>query len=136
MPGPKPRLAEFKLIEGNPGKERIALPAVDEKGMRLPPIVADNGLRPVQELAKRQMELWKMFIQRAPWLGLHDIPRAHMWVELHAEFEKNPKKMPVGRICQLRALGSELGFDPLSRSRMGNMAISKKSKFDGLITQF
>ena len=134
--GARPKLAEFHLMEGNPsklGKQRLNRPEVDANGARMPISVDDNGLRPMHELGKRQMELWKRFIQRAPWLTEHDIPRAHMWVELHVEFENDPK-MIASRIAQVRNLGSELGFDPLSRTRMGSMALGKKSKFDGLIT--
>jgi hypothetical protein len=79
-----------------------------------------SGGRPVPPapLDEREMELWNKFIATAFWLGEHDAPKAFLWAKLHAEFERDPT-MIAARITQLRSIGSELGLDPSSRSRMG-----------------
>src|SRR5262249_850991 len=64
------------------------------------------------------LRLWKRFIARAWWLTWADSPKAFMWCHLQAEYEKAPAKMIASRIAQLRAAGSELGFDQASRARM------------------
>lgn len=112
--GRKPKPAYLKVVAGNPGHR----PIVDDPA----PMVADghdNGLVPPRKLQKRQRELWDTYIRRAPWLTAFDVPRAFMWVCLHAEFESGPAAMIAGKIAQLRALGSELGLDPASRARIG-----------------
>lgn len=90
----------------------------------------DNGLEPPRKLPKRQQELWDAYIRRATWLTEFDVPRAFMWVMMNAEFEKKPLKMVAGRIAQLRALGSELGLDPASRTRLGGEAAKKRAPKD------
>ena len=126
--GAKPKAPHLKLIEGNPGKRPIiADPAAEQ------PADFDNGLEPLRKLKKRQRELWDGYIRRASWLTEFDIPRAFMWVELHAQFEADPAGMIAGKIAQLRALGSELGLDPGSRVRLNVGGGKTKSKFDGLI---
>jgi hypothetical protein len=62
---------------------------------------------------------WDTYIARCHWLTWADGPKATMWCHLMAEYEKNPTGMIASRIAQLRALGSELGFDVASRDRMG-----------------
>lgn len=90
----------------------------------------DNGLEPPSRLSGRQLQLWNSIIRRAAWLTDFDIPRAFMWVHMHTEFEKSPRKMVAGRIAQLRALGSELGLDPSSRARLGADVGKKAAKKD------
>lgn len=62
---------------------------------------------------------WDFYIARCHWLTWADGPKAMMWCHLMAEYEEGPAKMIASRIAQLRALGSELGFDVGSRDRMG-----------------
>ena len=90
-------------------------------------------MEPPRKLKKRQRELWDGYIRRAGWLTQFDVPRAFMWVEMHAEFERAPADMIAGKIAQLRSLGSELGLDPGSRARLNVGAGKPKSKFEGLI---
>lgn len=126
--GAKPKPAHLRLIEGNPGKRPITPdPAADL------PEGHDNGLEPPRKLKKRQQELWNAYIRRAGWLTAFDVPRAFMWVELHAEFERAPTQMIAGKIAQLRSLGSELGLDPGSRARLNVGSGKPKSKFSGLL---
>lgn len=93
----------------------------------------DNGLRPPRKLAKRQQWLWDRYIRTASWLKPHDETKALMWCELYEQFEREPDRVNANMITQIRALGSELGLDPGSRSRIGAAADIPKSKFDGLI---
>jgi hypothetical protein len=67
----------------------------------------------------RHRTLWENYVQPAYWLTQVDEPKAIMFVHLLAEFLAAPNQMLVTRIRQLRLLGSELGFDPPSRARMG-----------------
>lgn len=69
-----------------------------------------------------------MYIATAWWLSSHDAPKAHAWVAMHAEFERSPSKMTAARIAQLRVLGSELGFDPGARARLGGSSGKKPKK--------
>lgn len=112
--GAKPKPAFLKVVTGNPGHR----PIKEDAGLEVDRNF-DNHLEPPKKLKKRQQELWDTYIRKAPWLSQFDVPRAFMWVEIHAEFEKDPGGMIAGMIAQLRSLGSELGLDPASRSRIG-----------------
>ncbi len=112
--GRKPKPGHIKLVTGNPGKRPIPEDPATEVTDDF-----DNGLEPPKKLRKRQGELWESYVRRASWLTPFDVPRAFMWVEMQAEFEKAPASMVASRIAQLRALGSELGLDPSSRQRLG-----------------
>lgn len=91
----------------------------------------DNGFKPPKQLNKRESALWDGVVRRAAWLTEFDIPRAYMWANLQARFFQNPTSFNGYLIGQLRALGSELGFDPASRTRMKtpDHAKSKTSKY-------
>jgi phage terminase small subunit len=66
-----------------------------------------------------------------------------MWVHLAAAFEssvapsdegKPPvRPMPAAFLAQLRALGSELGFDPASRARFGTQPSTKRQPGEDLL---
>jgi hypothetical protein len=106
--GRKPSATALKLVKGNPGKRR--LPTAE-------PLPCSPIERPSEILGK-PAALWDRFIARAYWLSWAAGPKALMWCYLQAEFEHAPKQMVASGIAQLRALGSELGFDPSSRSRL------------------
>jgi hypothetical protein len=119
--GAKPKPAFLKLVTGNPGHRPIT-----EDPAAGVDVNHDNGLEPPPKLKARQKQLWVQYIRRAPWLTHFDIARAHMWVEMQAEFEKSPAEMTAARIGQLRSLGSELGLDPSSRARLGVTGAKEK----------
>jgi hypothetical protein len=75
--------------------------------------------KPPVPLQGRPAALWRQFIAKAWWLAATDGPKAWLWCHLQAEAEEDPKAMTAARIGQLRYLGSELGFDPASRARLG-----------------
>lgn len=109
MKGRKPTPTVLRLVTGNAGKR--PLPAPD-------PLPAGTVERP-KKLRGAVAKLWDTYIARAFWLSWADSPKALMWCHLEAEFERAPGKMIASRIAQLRALGSELGFDQAARARMG-----------------
>lgn len=115
--GRKPKPTYLRVIEGNPGHRPLPK---DE-----PEVV--GGIAKPKKLNKRASRLWDEFIARAFWLTWADGPKAMVWVCLQAEFEAAPAKMVASRISQLRALGSELGMDPASRSRLGAKGDDGKS---------
>jgi hypothetical protein len=123
--GVKPKPPKYlALVKGQPVPEGQEDPADSiQDGY-------DNGLEPPRRLSGRQLELWNAIIRKASWLTEFDIPRAFMWVHMHTEFERKPQKMVAGRIAQLRALGSELGLDPSSRTRIGAEVKTPKAKMD------
>ena len=109
MKGRKPKPVALRAMLGNPGKR--PLPAPD-------PLPGGSVERP-PKLNKAVGTLWDRFIARAYWLTWADGPKALMWCHLQAEYQKSPTEMIASRIAQLRALGSELGFDQAARVRMG-----------------
>jgi hypothetical protein len=110
--GQRPRPPHLKLVSGNPGKRPIRSRQTDV------PFQGGPIERP-PSLRGDARKLWDQYIARAHWLTWADGPKALMWSYLQAEFEKAPGKMIAARLTHLRALGAELGFDPVSRDRMG-----------------
>lgn len=115
--GPKPKNTVVRLVTGNAGHRP------------LPDAEPEADGRPVKpaRLRGRSSTLWDEAVKRAPWLAAADSYKLHVWVALQAEFEKAPTRMVASRIAQLRALGSELGFDPSSRTRIGKGDGGKKA---------
>lgn len=109
MKGRKPTATVLRLVTGNPGKR--PLPPGD-------PLPAGSIQRPPR-LRGNAAKLWDTFIAKCFWLTWADGPKAAMWCHLQAEFDRQPTRMIASRIAQLRALGSELGFDQASRTRLG-----------------
>jgi hypothetical protein len=108
--GQRPTATVVKLATGNPGKRPLP------KGE---PIVTGKPIKPAK-LRGRAAELWDEICAIAFWLTAADSYKIYVWCELHAEFERSPRKMIAGRIGQLRAAGSELGLDPTARARLGS----------------
>jgi hypothetical protein len=108
MKGRKPRPRYLRLIDGNRG--RRPLPRPD-------PLPAGSIEKPAK-LTKAAAILWDRYVTRAVWLTWADSPKAAMWCELQSQFERRPSKMLASKIAQLRAVGSELGFDPATRARL------------------
>ena len=79
-------------------------------------------------LRGKAAQLWDSRIAKAFWLTWADSEKAGMWCMLQAEFYASKGTMIAARIGQLRALGSELGFDPASRARIGSDAKPKETK--------
>jgi hypothetical protein len=122
--GRKPKPTVLRLLTGNAGKR--PLPPPD-------PLPAGSIERP-DGLQGAAAALWDRFIARAWWLTWADGPKALMWCHLQAEFEADPAGMRSARITQLRALGSELGFDQAARTRMGIASPKPPSPADEYLT--
>jgi hypothetical protein len=106
--GRKPRATAVKIVAGNPGKRRLNSNEPMTDGRPSPPI----------PLKGRPLALWRRFITKAWWLTSTDSPTCWLWVQLHAEAENDVAGMNATRLAQLRALASELGFNPASRSQL------------------
>ncbi len=107
--GTKPTATVLKLVTGKPGHRPLPKDEPQPKG----PL----GKRP-RYLKGRARALWDEVSRLAWWLGDVDRYKLGLWCELQAESEEDARSMIPSRIAQLRALGSELGFDPASRTRM------------------
>jgi hypothetical protein len=110
--GQKPQPTALRLIKGNPGKRPLPASELMPTGRATPPTLLDG----------RPADLGAALIEPAWWLTSADSQKAFMWCHLAAEFEADPPAMVASRIAQLRALGSELGFDPAARARLGAAA--------------
>ena len=107
--GARPKPTVLRLIQGNAGKRRIGASDPSPQGAPVKP----------KALAGPAAKLWDERIAKAFWLTWADTDKAAMWCLLQAEFYASEGAMIAARIGQLRALGSELGFDPSSRARLG-----------------
>lgn len=63
-------------------------------------------------------KFWRQYITRAFWLTWADESKAGMWCNMMGEYASNPGGFSATMVGQLRYLGSELGMDPMGRSRM------------------
>jgi phage terminase small subunit len=118
LAGRKPKATHLKLVQGNPGKR--ALPEGE------PETNGPLGDKP-KYLRGRAAVLWSEVSNSCWWLGNADTYKLGLWCALQAELERAPAKMVAARIAQLRAVGSELGLDPASRTRL-NVAGKGRSK--------
>lgn len=130
--GRKPKPAALRVVTGNPGRRAIPGVTPDPDNPGLPEVdPREDDLVPPKKLTIVQQRLWDRYINSAWWLTEHDVPKAFMWCALEAEFERSPGKMVSSRIGQLRALGSELGLDPSSRTRLAAYGSGAKKKKKG-----
>lgn len=114
--GTRPTPTVVRLATGNPGKR----PLPKDEPLPQGPLVKPQKIR------GRAAALWDEVAGVATWLTSADGYKLHVWCELHAEFERSPRRMVAARIGQLRAAGSELGLDPTSRARLGKTDSGKK----------
>jgi hypothetical protein len=109
--GRRPTATIIKLATGNPGNRPLP---------QAGPEAAGSPLKP-PKLRGRAATLWDEVVERAPWLTVADSYKLHVWCVLQAEFERAPRQMVAAMISQLRSAGSELGLDPGSRARLGQV---------------
>jgi len=81
----------------------------------------DVPLKPPQFLEKKNRELsqiWDDHVDRAPWLLEADTAKLIMFCYQWRTYMKDPDGQKSAYLINLRTLASELGLDPLSRTRM------------------
>lgn len=110
--GVKPKPTQLRLVEGNAGKRPLP---VDE------PTPAGRPSMP-KWLKGRGALLWAEVLAFAFWLTEADSYKLASWCDRQADFERRRKSWTAADRREHRAAGSELGFDPASRARMGNGA--------------
>ncbi len=72
-------------------------------------------------------KIWDEYVAIGYWLTSADSLVLAAWCGLAAEMEANLKDMTASRISQWRALGSELGFGPSSRTKINASHADKKT---------
>jgi phage terminase small subunit len=118
--GTKPKPTHLRIIEGN--REHRALPVNEPK-------VGNKPEKPLY-LKGRAAALWDEVLTFAFWLTFADSYKLAAWCESQAEFEvfRKRKMWSVAMRREHRSAGSELGFDPSSRTRLGNDPIGNRSE--------
>ena len=118
--GARPKPTFLRIVGGNAGKRPLPKndPMPEGPPEKPPGMDGEAGA------------LWNIRIARAHWLTWADSDKAAMWCLLQAEFYAANGDITAARIAQLRALGSELGFDPSSRARIGADASPKEKSKD------
>ena len=110
--GQRPKPSFLKVIEGNRGKKHPIPTRKQEPTPEGPP-------EKPKDLKGAASKKWDALITRCFWLTWADSDTAAMYCHLYAQFEFNPIEISPARIAQIRALGSELGFNPTARARIG-----------------
>ena len=106
--GRKPLPTLLRLVTGNPGKRPLNKEEPKPKGKPVKPVFVKG----------KAAKLWTQYVQVGFWLTDADSHALGVWCALGAEIEKDVERMTASRISQWRALSSELGFLPASRSRL------------------
>lgn len=121
LAGRKPKPNDLHLVDGTyrPHRHTSKNDGVEASGTPVKPKLKGAASR-----------IWDRSILRFPWLAEADSDKLAMYCALQAEFEKDPKAMTAARIGHLRNLGSELGGDPISRTRMQRRAPTNGKKED------
>lgn len=112
--GRKPKPTKLHVIAGTYRADRHSARAGE-------PESTDTPKRP-PKLTKREALLWEERIETASWLGVHDSEKAIAWVFMTVRLEKAKFDVQASTLAQWRALGSELGFDPAARARLGGVS--------------
>lgn len=118
--GTKPTPTHLHVVTGT-------MRAKDRERQKFEP-TGEGSPEPPEELNAQQRAIWDRYIATAWWLSSHDTPKAHAWVVLYAEFMRAPEEMQVSRLIQMRVFGTELGFDPSARARLGGDSGKKPKK--------
>jgi hypothetical protein len=111
--GRKPKAAIKRQIEGNRGHS-----AIPDEGL-LNGFESDNpegGLEPPIKLKAREKKLWDEVVRFTPWLKDKDRHIAMQWLRMAIKVEDDQLK--PSQVREFRMIGSQLGFDPGSRTSM------------------
>lgn len=115
--GKRPRITMLRPLKGrkHPGSSTEPMP--------------DGVPEPPANFTPEHRALWDRYVAPAFWLTRIDEPKSLMFVYLLHDFLSGPTKMSMARRNELRQLGSELGFDPVARARMGNDSVNAFDKY-------
>jgi phage terminase small subunit len=67
---------------------------------------------------KTAKRVWTEYVDKAWWLTWADEAKAGLFCNLLADYIRAPRSFTATMFGQLRCLGSELGLDPMARSRI------------------
>ncbi|MEQ9642515.1 MAG: hypothetical protein RIM84_20980 [Alphaproteobacteria bacterium] len=112
--GQKPKATALHLVEGT-------LNVTRHRARTSEPTAAGAPIRPTW-LGTRAAKFWDEQAAIAWWLTGADSLKLAAWCALSAELSRGVGRMTAARLGQWRALGSELGFDPAGRARLGVVA--------------
>jgi phage terminase small subunit len=107
--GAKPKPTLLKLITGNPGNRSLPTGEPEPAGRPAKP----------KWLKGRSAAIWDEVLVFAFWLTVADAFKLAAWCDQEADFEKRRALWSAADRREHRAAGSELGFDPAARARMG-----------------
>lgn len=107
--GQRPKSSALHIVDGTYQSSRHA-------GKDGGPEATGQPIKP--KLKAAASRIWDRTVERFSWLTAADSDKLAMYCVLQAEFEKDAGNMNAARIGHLRNLGSELGGDPVSRTRM------------------
>lgn len=114
--GQKAKPRHLKLIDGNPG----CRPIQDE------PEATGVPVMPHWLTDKRAIAIWHDVMTFAHWLSKAESYKLASWCDRQADFERDRKEWSASDRREHRTAGSELGFDPMSRARMGSSTNGQK----------
>lgn len=119
--GQRPKPTLLRVVQGNPGKR----PVPENE-----PMPEGAPVKPIWLRRQRAVALWDEVLAFAFWLTVADSYKLAAWCDRQADFEivKSRKEWTAADRREHRSLGSELGFDPTSRARMGSNAGGSQKK--------
>lgn len=119
--GQRPKPTLLRVVQGNPGKR--TLPEGE-------PMPDGAPVKPRWLRRQRAIQLWDEVLGFAFWLTVADSYKLAAWCDRQADFEmvKSRKEWTAADRREHRSLGSELGFDPTSRARMGSNTGGRQKK--------
>lgn len=115
MPGRKPKPVELKLLDGNPGKKRInrSRPKPRSGIPSCPSWLSPEAKKEWRRVVKEMGPTGALRIVDGSMLATY----CHLWGEF-VDAARNGKTLSGNFIAQMRALASEFGMTPSSRSRI------------------
>lgn len=109
---PKPR--DLKIVQGTFDASR------DRAGV---PKATGRPIKP-RWLTGKGAALWKLKVSQGSWLAAADSELLALWCRAVADLDDGP--VGISRMDAIRRLGSELGFTPPGRVRLGARVGGKK----------
>jgi phage terminase small subunit len=115
--GRSPKPAILKLLKGNPGHRPIPVE----------PVATGKPIKP-EWLSERAAAIWDTQVRRAPWLTEVDSCKLALWCDREADVGVCHREWPEYVRKEHRMAGSEFGFDPIARARLGTKPDAGKAE--------